>query len=75
MSDILLVFPDGWIQLDWSYITSSITDMNETNVNNWIQTSQFSYIEEFLKELSLIDQSAILIDAKLIDQNFAILLG
>lgn len=75
MSELLLVFPEGWVPLNWEFISSKIPDMNRTNVDNWIATGQFSYIEEFLKQLNLIQADATVVSAKLIDDKFAILLG
>ena len=36
MSDFLFIIPEGWVQLDWSTITNSITTMNLIQVLDWI---------------------------------------
>lgn len=76
MSDFLIVIPAGWLQMDWAAISAANPDMNVTNVTNWIETEQFSYIADALKAQELIPADAVVIGARLFDgAYFAVLLG
>lgn len=75
MSDFLLVVPEGWVQIDLDYVCSQIPDLNMGNVDNWISTSQFNYIEIPLKQLRLIPEDKTVISAKRFEDYFAVLLG
>lgn len=75
MSDFIVIAPDGWIQIDFDNVYAANPDFNTINVDNWINTGQFSYIEEILKSVGVIGPSAIVIAARRIDPYFAIQLG
>lgn len=75
MSDFLLVVPECWVQIDLDYACSQIPDLNMGNVDNWISTSQFNYIEVPLKQLGLIPENKTVVSAKRFEDYFAVLLG
>lgn len=75
MSDFIVIAPDGWIQIDFDGVYAVNPDFNTVNVDNWINTSQLSYIEEILKSVGVIGQSATVIAARRIEPYFAIQLG
>ena len=66
MSDILVIIPPGWTQLDWEFISNNIANMSAQAVNNGV----VSDIEAWLKEGGQIPTESSLIDFKLIDNTY-----
>jgi hypothetical protein len=69
MSEFLLVIPEGWIQLDWEYITNNIQGMSADNVNG----VPVSVVEENLKLGGIIAPESSLVEFKLIDNTYFII--
>lgn len=68
MSEFLLIVPEGWTQLDWTYITSNVPNMSYIDVTNGITSD----IEERLKGAGIIPAESSLIEFKLIDDTYFI---
>ena len=72
----MLIIPPGWTQLDWEHMTNNIAGFSKPNVESWIDSNQFSYIEEGLKGAELIPAEASINAAKLLDDTyFLVMLG
>jgi len=68
MSNFILVIPEGWTQLDWEYISNNGLDAH--SVENALVSSNMADIENPLKQLGLIAESAFVLDAKLFDNTY-----
>lgn len=66
MSEFIIVIPEGWIQLDWQYITNNISGMDYQGVVN----AANSDIEERLKSGGIIPLESSLVEYKLIDDTY-----
>ena len=66
MSDFLLIIPEGWIQLDWEYVSNNVANISSQSVNNGV----ISDIEQWLKDGGQIPPDSSLIDFKLIDNTY-----
>lgn len=76
MSNFLFILPEGWIQLDWDYVTTNVPNMTPGNIDYYIYSSQLIIIEEGLKLHELIPADSTVVDVKLFDNTyFAVLLG
>lgn len=73
MSDLMLIVPPGWTQLDWEFITNNVADFSKPNVEAWLSSGQLSYIEEGLKASAQIPADATVVAAKLIDDTYFLL--
>lgn len=75
MSDFLLIIPSGWTQLDWQFITNH-SDLSLQVTLEWISTTSWSSIEYALKSIDAIPQTSSVLNAKLFDDTFfMVLLG
>lgn len=70
MSEFLLLIPEGWESLDWQYITNNIPDMGQGNVLNWINSNDYSYMEPALKDAGKIPNDCVLVEAKLVNDEY-----
>lgn len=70
MSNLLLIVPSGWTQLDWQYITNNVPDMGKDSVENAINSGTASTLEPGLKEYGCIPQESVIVEAKLVDDTF-----
>lgn len=72
MSDFVFVIPEGWIQLDWQYITNNVAGMGYSAVAGGLASD----IEAILKSEGIITQESTLLEFKLFnDEVFIIKLG
>lgn len=71
MESLLLIVPPGWLQLDWSWITSN-TELAYSNVLDYINSNSLGYIEQPLKIAGLIPEDSVLVEAKLLDDTYFI---
>lgn len=76
MSNFLFVLPADWLQLDWNFVTTNIPSMTLLEVQSFIETYQFNYIELGLKAYFLIPETSTVINAVIFENEFfAVLLG
>lgn len=76
MSNFLFVLPADWLQLDWNFVTTNIPSMTLLEVQSFIETYQFNYIELGLKAHFLIPETSTVINAVIFENEFfAVLLG
>lgn len=76
MSEFLFIIPEGWVQLDWQYITNTLPNMGGPYVASLLQAGAIMDIEATLKEGGVIPAESSLVDAKLFnDEVFIVKLG
>lgn len=66
MSGFLLIIPEGWIQLDWEYISNNFSGLSPTNIKDGLVYD----VENNLKLGGLIKETDSLLEFKLIDDTF-----
>lgn len=75
MSDFLFIIPEGWVQLDWQYITGN-TILSYGQTLDFLATNQMIAIEEALKAIDAIPPESSVIEARLFnDEVFIVKLG
>lgn len=72
MSELLLIIPPGWAQLDWTAITNGVASMSATQVSDWINSNNYGDMEALLKEAGFVPPDKSIVEAKLIDDTYFI---
>jgi hypothetical protein len=75
MSEFLLIVPEGWTQIDYDSVYAANGDFSESNVDNWCNTGQYSYIEEGLKASGVIGAEATVVEARRFHNHLLVRLG
>lgn len=70
MSEFLLVIPEGWMQLDWQYISSNIQGMDMRGTLEMINNNAIGDMEAALKAAGVLAESDVLSAARLIDDTY-----
>ena len=69
MSQLLVIVPEDWLEIDWSYTTGN-TELTAVSLQYFMSSGQSAYVDEILKAAGLIPLEATLVDAKVLDDAF-----